>query len=396
MKELLSSQVDRANSFYEEILMLVHDDNNYDIVIAHETYCSGMAALKFCERSQHDIFKILDIVEYPVFSQRSSEQVRARGVNSSISDQLTLSFAVSVASKFDYLISTSEGQRAVYREQNDSLEIDVIRNSRSGQAPNSEYLVSEVDSIRTMFSLSSSDIVMVYPNRVYSHGGIEACLNTLSKLPEHFKLVIVGDIVNELHEFVNSLAEDLQLKSRFYVTGMLDPSLVLDFLTEADLALITLEPTIENHRKCLPNRVFDALECGLPIICYDGTEISDFVRKYEVGCSIKYRGDSSFEDAVLHVLDNFMRLKRNASKVGLLHRWEYESLPLKRSIAQLLPNARRALILAGKDISRNDRIKRMIMSLKELDIRVDVVAKAPPMDSVRVSDVNYYYPKRTV
>lgn len=58
-----------------------------------------------------------------------------------------------------------------------------------------------------------------------------------------------------------------------------------------------LEPTVRNHRLCAPNKFYESLALGKPIIVCKGTGIDRIVEKYDIGVVIDY-DVKQFYDAV--------------------------------------------------------------------------------------------------
>ncbi len=384
--DLLISQMQRGVSAYNAINKRLKRHGNYDVVIAHETFCSGLGALYFSNDLSETPFKILDIVEYPIFSQRSSLTIRELGRRNKYSDLLTYDFAVNIANKFDYCISSSIGQMNSYKDNGCNSKIDLVMNCREI----SEFSVSQTDILSTMYGFDKSDVILVYPNRAYEHCGLESALQALAMLEDRFKLVVLGEIVESLVEKINNLVMSLRLESRFFVTGMLDPSMILPILSEADVALVLLEPVVDNHRYSLPNRIFDAVATRVPVVSYSGTEVGDFVYNNKIGALASHTDPISLSHAIQYVLEKNIKMKDRLRMIMNECSWESQVLKLIDVIREVKSSEPNILLVAIKDIRRNDRIRRMTRALYKLGARVDVVSRWMPMDSMIVTGVKYH------
>ena len=63
------------------------------------------------------------------------------------------------------------------------------------------------------------------------------------------------------------------------------------------------EPTVRNHRLCAPNKFYESLALGKPVIVCGGTGIDQVVSKYEIGIVIDY-DVKQFYDAVRKLKQN--------------------------------------------------------------------------------------------
>lgn len=58
---------------------------------------------------------------------------------------------------------------------------------------------------------------------------------------------------------------------------------VVGAIADADLSAVLIEPICESYRLCMPNKLFESLSAGVPVIASDLPELGDFVREHGVG-----------------------------------------------------------------------------------------------------------------
>jgi len=108
-----------------------------------------------------------------------------------------------------------------------------------------------------------------------------------------------------------------------------DQSLSISY--SADLLFATYDPTIQNHRYSSPNKFYEAMMLGKPIIVCTGTGIDALIVEQEVGWVIEYSADA-FESAVKEFLMNKDHALRIQTKMMSLYRnkynWEIMSVRL--------------------------------------------------------------------
>jgi glycosyltransferase involved in cell wall biosynthesis len=99
-------------------------------------------------------------------------------------------------------------------------------------------------------------------------------------------LVIIGDgIINsKLKERVNHL----QLQEKVFFLGRIAGSELHQYTPSADLGLCLLENRGLNYYYSLPNRIFDYLHAGVPVLATDFPEINNIVKHYKTGILINH------------------------------------------------------------------------------------------------------------
>jgi glycosyltransferase involved in cell wall biosynthesis len=116
----------------------------------------------------------------------------------------------------------------------------------------------------------------IHPNR----GGSELLLSLL-QLPPQFVLVFAGDglAVKDLQQ----LAAENNLTARVHFTGMLTPAQLQTVTRRAFLGFSLDKPTSINHQCSLPNKLFDYLAAGVPVVAGALPEVANIIVTWQVG-----------------------------------------------------------------------------------------------------------------
>lgn len=96
---------------------------------------------------------------------------------------------------------------------------------------------------------------------------------------------------------------------KFYGKVSYDDGLAISNIS--DLMIAMYDPKVENHKYSAPNKFYEALFLGKPIIVANGTGVDTLVREYEVGFTVDY-SISAFEK-LLDTLDknSLNKFKKN-------------------------------------------------------------------------------------
>lgn len=94
-------------------------------------------------------------------------------------------------------------------------------------------------------------------------------------------LLIVGsgDVISCLKEMVDTE----KLHDRVILTGKVPQEKLQRYTMLADLGITLDKPTNINYRLSLPNKIFDYIRAGIPVLCSDLPEVARIVRDYKVG-----------------------------------------------------------------------------------------------------------------
>ena len=143
-----------------------------------------------------------------------------------------------------------------------------------------------------------------------------------------FLIVGSGDVIPHLKEFVTK--ENLTEKVRFI--GRKPYQEMMYYTFHADLGLTLDKDTNANYRFSLPNKVFDYLHTGTPIIASDLIEIKRIIVKHKVGKIISSHDPRDIALTINELLNDkaqLQELKSNCKTAAVVECWEHEVLVLK-------------------------------------------------------------------
>jgi len=159
----------------------------------------------------------------------------------------------------------------------------------------------------------------VFNGKRFTPEAIEIC-KEISDI--RFELAGYGGNEDKIKNLINN---DSKNRTRFL--GKLPMNEVIPKTLEADAILCMLDPSFMNNRVGPPNKLFEAMVCGRPVIATKNTYSGKLVKKLDMGLAIDY-DKKSFKNAVIKLRDNpdlRKRLGKNALKAALLrYNWEEE------------------------------------------------------------------------
>ncbi|NMC41361.1 MAG: glycosyltransferase family 4 protein, partial [Bacteroidales bacterium] len=127
---------------------------------------------------------------------------------------------------------------------------------------------------------------------------------------------------------VKEMAARLDIMSRVKILTPMKWSELIRYTKTADAGLVLEKNTNVNYRFSLPNKLFDYISAGIPVIASDLPEISAVVTKYNCGIIIPGVTPCEISEAVEILRKNKSlseELKKNAIKASQELNWERES-----------------------------------------------------------------------
>jgi glycosyltransferase involved in cell wall biosynthesis len=119
------------------------------------------------------------------------------------------------------------------------------------------------------------------------------------------------------------IREYVEKYDNIYVQEAVDPHVVLQYTASADVGVSYIDNPSLNDRFCLPNKLFEYVMAGLPVIVNDAPEMSRVVKQHQIGFVMQ---DLTVE-ALKKALDSLARIKpkimkKNLKKASEVYCWE--------------------------------------------------------------------------
>jgi glycosyltransferase involved in cell wall biosynthesis len=143
------------------------------------------------------------------------------------------------------------------------------------------------------------------------------------------KLIIIGD--GDVIPLIKQKALNLQLNDKIIFIPKQTFQYLHQYTKHADLGLSIDKDTNLNYHFSLPNKIFDYIHAGVPILCSPMVEVKNIVEKYKVGECIENHNPKHIAERVNSILKNEKKLKHfkeNTIWASKELNWENEKLGL--------------------------------------------------------------------
>ncbi len=176
---------------------------------------------------------------------------------------------------------------------------------------------------------------VIYLGRVKKERGVKEVIlafrEVIKKLPEA-RFVIVGDVVPHSYELeLKKLVADLHLESSVNFSGLVPYQETMKYLGNASCGIVTFLPE-RNNMACLPNKMFEYMACGLPVIASNFDLYKEVVEGSACGIIVDPENVGMIADAIVDMLSNTESLKKmelNGKRAfEFKYNWEHEEVKL--------------------------------------------------------------------
>lgn len=130
--------------------------------------------------------------------------------------------------------------------------------------------------------LAQDDTVVLYHGGLSPERGIEQLIAALLLLPASAHLVLMG--YGPLAEALMRQAAEPIHGGRLHVLPAVPPGELLAWVAAADVAAMPIQPTTLNHRLTTPNKLFEAMTAGVPVVAPNLAGMASIVE--ETGCGV--------------------------------------------------------------------------------------------------------------
>ena len=219
--------------------------------------------------------------------------------------------------KLKNIITVNDSIKNVY-EKKYKVPVTVIRNVPYKTIHNAGLEKIVVPSNKKIFIMQG---IGLNENR-----GAEEAVLTMQFLPDNFNLYFIGSgtVLDKLKKIVR----DLNLSAKVTFIDVLPYYEMMEYTRRCFLGLIFEKIDVtDHHRFALPNKFFDYINAGIPVLSSKATEIKLLTEKYQIGDCIDNFEPSEIAAKIIEIEKNnelYNLWKHNAISASEELNWEKE------------------------------------------------------------------------
>jgi glycosyltransferase involved in cell wall biosynthesis len=170
--------------------------------------------------------------------------------------------------------------------------------------------------------------IIIYQGAVNVGRGLEEMIHAMPLMPD-YHLLIVGD--GDIKEQLKDLVSRLDLGGRVFFTGRVPFDQLSWFTRQATLGMSLEQDIGLNYHYALPNKLFDYMQSGIPVIASDLPEIRQIVENVKFGLIVDRFDPEYLSQAIISILNNpelLQTWRERALNAAPGYTWEAEEKEL--------------------------------------------------------------------
>ena len=190
-------------------------------------------------------------------------------------------------------------------------------------------VVRNLPTSKEMQSYENRENILLYQGALNMGRGIELLIEMMRQIP-NYKLYIAGK--GYMDAELKKLVVDLHLADRVVFTGNLRFDDLHALTSSAKIGFSVEQGESLNYKYALPNKIFDYIQAGTPVVCSDFPEMRAVVEEYAVGEIFAAHDAESLAQLVKNMLDNNDKLAEyhnDCVKASKVLNWENEQKILR-------------------------------------------------------------------
>lgn len=160
------------------------------------------------------------------------------------------------------------------------------------------------------FYQGAKKFTFLYHGNLCVGRGVEIVIEAFKKLPDRdLRLVFMG--YGELTDYISNSGDD-----RIILFPAVSPAQVINYAKQADVGLSIIEPLCLSYHFASPNKLYEYLSAGLPVIVSDGPDQKRIVESYDAGKAVTL--DVNALSVVMHdfAKSDLSKMKENALRAS--------------------------------------------------------------------------------
>lgn len=194
----------------------------------------------------------------------------------------------------------------------------VIRNIPKLQTPD-----VKID-LHQKLNLDRSKKILLYQGVMIDGRGIELIIDQLEKI-DNTVLVLLGD--GERRKKWEQLALEKNVESKIYFLGTIPQNDLINYTAAADVGVCLIENISISYYHALPNKLFEYIMAGIPVISSSLPQMKRVVEQYNVGVCVDLEKTTNVSNDLNEMLSDESKLKTykdNCKEAAQELNWDVE------------------------------------------------------------------------
>src|SRR3954451_5528273 len=243
------------------------------------------------------------------------------------------------AQRADRVITVNDSYATLIERQLGVSRPSVVRNVPACWTPPT----APQQQIRDALGLPASTAVVLYQGQLITDRGIEASMEAILEV-DNPVLLPLGR--GPLRRAIEQQVVTAPYRGKVFLLPPVAPDELLAWTASADVSVMAIAPTSINHRFTTPQKLFESIAVGVPVVASDLPGMAEVVRDANAGCLCDPLSPTSIAQAIRSLVNESPadRAARRARLLAVAHdryAWDNEASKLVALYEDLLSSGSR-------------------------------------------------------
>jgi glycosyltransferase involved in cell wall biosynthesis len=184
-------------------------------------------------------------------------------------------------------------------------------------------------SLRKELNLNDNQKLLLYSGGITFSRGLDRVIESLASLDDLF-FVMMGPGKEEFKNYLKAVAVKHGVSHRVSFFGPVPSKEVSAYAASADVGITSTENLCINNYYCAPNKLFEYIQGGLPVVASNFPDLKNIVEKNDIGITCDISDPQEIAKAVNKVFNKYHTYLNNVKKIQNTYCWENEELKLTK------------------------------------------------------------------
>ena len=195
----------------------------------------------------------------------------------------------------------------------------VIRN-----IPDQQFTTEKIKSRKELNLPEEKKIIILQGSGINVERGAEELVSGMQFLSDEYLLLIIGggDVISKLKK----MSAHFNLSNKIFFMDKLSPKQLFHYTSNSDLGVTLDKDTNLNYRFSLPNKIFDYINAGVPVLASTLPEIENLILKFNIGAFIYNHQPEHIASKIKETITSteYRIWKDNTNEAKKINNWSNE------------------------------------------------------------------------
>ncbi len=224
------------------------------------------------------------------------------------------SFEKKAVKKVDKFITVGEQLKLYFERKYRVSGIEVVMN-----CPEKSEKISSIN-LKEQLGIEKNSKLFIYQGVLNYGRGLHLMINAFKRVNSDIYLLILGS--GMIKEELKELVKDLNLEKKVFFHDKVLPSKLKSFTQGADFGINLLEDLNLSKKLAVPNKLFEYIHAGIPVISSNMPESQTVYAKFNIGKLVN-NDEQEIANAINSMTkENVSEYKNNCQRAALEYNWE--------------------------------------------------------------------------